>query len=247
MEDPMGDGIYLAGASMIAQEVRQEALVHNLANASTPGYKATRVFAKELKDVEANVGAMREAERDQTAYIDFSQGPIRETGRDLDFALDGEGFFVVLTPEGERFTRNGSFSLDVEGQLVSSSGFPVLTDVGPVLIDDGTAAYRVDVNGEGEIFLDDRFMGKLDIRNFESTRDLQKEGNGLFSPKPGRRPVEAEPTASIRQRYLEESNVYALDEMVRMMGQFRDYEASYKMVQIQDGALRRAINDLIPR
>ncbi|MCK4546813.1 MAG: flagellar hook basal-body protein [Candidatus Eisenbacteria sp.] len=243
----MGDGIYLAGAAMLSQQIRQEAMVHNLANASTPGYKAARLFAKALEDVEGSVEAMRDAERGQEVYIDFSQGSVQRTGRELDFALDGDGFFVVDTPEGERFARDGSFSLDIDGRLVNHAGFPVLTDMGPVVLDDESSPGPVNVNEDGEIFMGDRLMGKLMIRHFVSLEDLQRTAPGLFGPGPGRHLQESEPSAKVRQGCLEESNALAMDEMIRMISEFKKYEASHKMVQMQDGALRQAINDLISR
>jgi flagellar basal-body rod protein FlgF len=243
----MGNGIYLAGAAMVSRQVWQDAVVNNLANASTPGYKATRVFAELLDEVGASVDAMRETERNQKFYVDFTQGPIEDTGRDLDLALQGEGFFVVQTDEGERFTRNGNFSLDAEGRLVTQWGDPVLTESGPIVLGDLDRAGAVTVREDGEIFVEDRLVGRLRIRAFASPEDLRKEDRGLFGVEPGSSLKEVEPKAAVRQRSLERSNVEPMDEMVRMMTQFRSYEACQRMVEMQDQAQRQTVSDLITR
>jgi len=243
----MGSGIYLAGAAMIAREVQQEALVHNLANVSTPGYKATRMFAEELEDVEASVDSMRETEKNHSFYIDFSQGPVEQTGRDLDVALEGDGFFTVMTEAGERFTRNGNFTLDAEGRLVTRTGNPVLTETGPVVLRELDRAGAVRIQEDGEIYVEDRWVGRLWIRDFESTDGLEIQGDGLFGPRSGFVLRDVPSDALVRQRCLEQSNVHALDEMVRMMSQLRSYESSQRMIEMQNQAQGQTVNDLITR
>jgi len=239
----MGDGISLAGLAMVAREQRQEALVHNLANASTPGFKAARVFAKVLEDACETVEGMRRPGKGPQVYIDFGQGRIEATDRNLDLALDGEGFFVVGTPEGERYTRNGNFSLDADGRLVNASGHPVLTESGPITIGDG----EITVDAGGEISLDGQFVGQLSIKNFESLDPLVQAGAGLYGPGPGVELVEIEPTAVVLQGSLEASNVLPLEEMVRMTTLLKQFEACHRMVEMQDTVLRRTVSDLILR
>lgn len=237
----MGEGIYLAGAAMAVRCIEQDALVHNLANSATPGFKAARVFRKVLDEVTGSVSFIQDTEKRQEIYIDFSQGPVESTGRDLDFALEGDGFFVVVTPEGERFTRNGSFTLDGEGRLVDPSGSPVLIEGEPINVAGG----KVVVDKTGEIFVGGEAVGRFVLRHFASMDGLTRAGPGLFSPRPGIELQEAEPTAIVRQGCLEGSNVSALDEMNRMILVLKGYEASQRMVQMQDEVYRKAVNDLV--
>ncbi len=237
----MGDGIGLAGSAMVSRELQQEALVHNLANVSTPGFKAARIFARVLEDVNGGIDSVREAARNQEMYIDFSQGPLQRTGRVLDLALEGQGFFVVSTPDGERFTRNGNFSLDQSGQMVNASGFPVMSDAGPVVLRGNDVA----VDESGEILSSGESSGRLLIKSVTNLQDLVQEGGGLFSPRPGAELRDAESTARVFQGCLEGSNVFGLDEMVRMTSVLKHYEAAQRMIQMQNTTLSRAVNDLI--
>ncbi|MBN1826846.1 MAG: flagellar hook basal-body protein [Candidatus Eisenbacteria bacterium] len=236
----MADGIQLAGASMIRQQVRQDMLASNLANLSTPGFKATRVFQDVLSDVDA--GAARNAEGAQRVYIDFSQGTIRPTGADLDMALEGEGFFTVLTPNGERYTRDGGFGLSGDGTLVDRSEYPVLGESGPIVLD---GARTIEVDESGEIFAGGESIGRLEIKNFTNTEELRHEGAGLFAPRPGARLQETEPDVRVHQRCLEDSNVNTIDETIRMTTLLRGYEASQRMLQLQNEALGRVVNELV--
>jgi flagellar basal-body rod protein FlgF len=147
----------------------------------------------------------------------------------------------VLTADGERFTRNGNFSLDAGGQLVNASGLPVLTDAGPVVIDGA----EVVIDETGGIYVDQQWVGTLEIRNFASTGDLIQEGAGLYGPRPGAGLKEAEPTARVCQRCLEDSNVTGFDEMVRMTFLLREYEASQRVLQMQNNTLGRTVNELV--
>ncbi len=239
----MGDGIALAGCAMVSRELQQEALVHNLANASTPGFKAARVFAKVLEEVGGGSDAVREIARNQDIYIDFSQGPLQWTDRALDLALEGQGFFVVQTPDGERYTRNGNLTSDATGQLVNGSGFPIMTEGGPLVLEGS----EIVVNKTGELLVDGEVFGKLQIKNFLSLHDLVQEGMGLFGPRPGAELKETESAAVVFQGCLEGSNVTPMDEMARMTSLLKYYEASHRMLQMQNTTLSRTVNDLVLR
>ena len=235
----MANGIQMAGASMIRQQVRQDALANNLANISTPGFKATRVFQEVLDDVGA--GATRNAGDGERFYIDFTQGTIRPTGADLDMALDGDGFFTVLTANGERYTRDGGFSLSSDGTLTDRSGNPVLGESGPIVLEGGS----IEVDESGEIRSGGESVGTLFIKNFDNREQLVHEGFGLLTTRPGAELREIEPDVTVHQRCLEESNVNTMQETVRMTTLLRGYEASQKMLQLQNDALGRVVNELI--
>ncbi len=236
----MSDEIYLAGASLVSRQYRQEALVNNIANGSTPGYKAARVFAEVLTEV-SSFADLQAIGRSQKQYLDLSQGNIRPTGRPLDFALDGDGYFVVLAPEGERYTRNGNFSIDGEGTLVTQNGHPVSGDGGPITIEGS----RIEVSADGEILVDGESLGKLKVTNFTNPQSLARKGGSLFGPREGENLRSAEPTAVVCQNCLEESNVKTSEEMMRVLAQLRQFEASQKNLTLQSETLRRVGNELL--
>lgn len=238
----MAGGMYTAGAGMVARQVWQNAVADNLANTSTPGFKATRVFSEMLDNVQSS-DALRAVEGKQHYYTDFSQGMVEETGRDLDVALQGAGFFVVQTPQGERYTRNGNFSLDNAGTLVDASGSPVLSDSGPITLQGS----RIVIDPEGQIFSDGQPVGSLAMKNFESTAGLIREGGNHYAPRAGVPLSETPAKASVRQKALERSNVEGLDEVVRMTTLLREYEAAQRMVRLQSEALGRTVNELIQK
>lgn len=238
----MAGGMYTSGAGMVARQVWQNAVADNLANASTPGFKATRVFSDVLDNVQS-ADALRAVEGKQHYYTDFSQGMVEDTGRDLDVALEGRGFFVVQTPQGERYTRNGNFALDAAGMLVDASGAAVLSDSGPVTLQGS----RIVIDSSGQIFTDGQPTGRLAVKNFESTAGLTREGENHFAPRAGEVLTEAPANVKVRQHALERSNVESLDEVVRMTTLLREYEASQRMVRLQSEALGRTVNELIQK
>lgn len=243
MGKSMETGLSLAGAGMVSREARHDALCENVANLSTPGYKATRVFSEVLRETQETAPSLQDVARAQKVYTDYSQGMIEPTGRDLDLALEGEGFFVIQTPDGERYTRNGNFSLDSQGRLATANGDLVLADSGPVTLEGG----RLSVGADGLLIADGRNVGKLRIVNVTSPEALERAGHCQFMIRDEAAVQPAAATTTVRQASLERSNVEGIDEMVRMMTLLRQYEASQRAFKIQNDATRRVVNDLVQR
>jgi flagellar basal-body rod protein FlgG len=239
----MSDGIYWAGAGMVSRQVWQNAVSENIANVSTPGYKASRMFASMLDEVQSTAAGLRAVEQGQHSFTDFSQGQVEQTGRDLDLALDGEGFFVVRTPQGECFTRNGNFRIDAQGTLVDASGAAVLGAQGPLVLPQG----KVQVGDGGVVSVDGARIGSLQLRNFASRETLQRADHGAFALRAGANVQDKPATARLRQGYLERSNAEPLDEMVRMLNLVRGFEASQRVARLQSETLGRVVNELIQR
>lgn len=172
-------------------------------------------------------------------YTDYTEGALDPTGRDLDLAIQGEGFFVVQTPSGEAYTRNGSFSISPSGQLVNSDNYPVLTDGGPLTVQGGSLT----VTGAGQVYVDNAALGTLRIVDFDKPYQLQKFNASLYKAPAGVSPKQASP-AVVRQGYLEKSNVDVLREMVDMIESYRMFETGQKMIQIQDESLGKTVNEL---
>ncbi len=211
-------------------ERRQEAVAHNLANASTPGFKAERVFARLLADARLEV----------RRGTDLRPGALNPTGRTLDLALEGDGFLVVETPAGERFVRGGSFRLDASRRIVDARGNPLLADTGPVVVPEG-ATLRI--SPHGEVLADGTPLAVLRIERAPDGAGLRPEGEGRFVPPGNRAPVE-EGSVRVHSGHLEESNVEPVEAMVEMIEIQRAVSALQRSVLVMDGILDRAANRL---
>jgi flagellar basal-body rod protein FlgG len=158
--------------------------------------------------------------------MDFTGGSIRETGRSLDVALAGDGFLVVQTPRGERYTRSGALTLDNAGQLVTAQGDLVIGESGPITIRPG----EVSIAEDGSISAGGQVMDKLKLVQFQNPREaLMKEGDSLFVATGTGQPQEA-PQARVQQGMLESSNINAIEEMAAMMQNNREFESLQRSI-----------------
>lgn len=200
-------------------ELRQQALAHNLANVSTPGFKAERVFAHLL------TGTAPEA----ISATDFRQGGPNPTGRTLDVALSGDGFLVVETPQGERLARGGALTLGPDGTLTTPAGEPVLGDSGPLVLPDGD----VSIAADGRISVGGQSIGRLRVERPAAETRLLREGEGLWRAEGA---TEASPDGAVEllQGHLEESNVDPMTALVEMIEIQKAYGAIQRSVQTND-------------
>lgn len=207
----------------LALEEGLDILSHNIANLDTPGYRRQVLsFVVENPNGESSPEPL--AVRTLRA-LDLSQGMIKPTGNPLDLAISGEGFFVVETPQGERYTRKGSFQLDGEGFLVTPEGYRVLGLGGPIQIQRGGS---VVVNEGGDVIVDGELVDTLRIVTFPKGTPLKAEGSALIRAEG--EPEEAE-GYSIKQGHLEGSNVSPIEEMTRLVELSRRFEAYQKALQ----------------
>jgi len=230
-------------SSMRAEWQRHDLLANNLANASTAGYKQdelTLVPAYAQLSAGFTPGFPPVAMQAMSEWTDFSQGGIRETGRGLDLALNGSGFFVVESARGTRYTRAGAFSVGRDGYLATADGSRVLGQGGPIAL----RSSEVIVTGQGEILAGGRTVGTLRVVDFPRPYALVKEGDGLFVPvSPDVVPDRAE-GAQVIGGALEESNVNAVRTMVNMIELLRRYETAQRVVQAVDEANRYTANEM---
>jgi len=172
---------------------------------------------------------------------DMRPGPVKPTGRDTDIALMGPGFFVVQTPDGDRYTRAGSFSVNDQKQLITPEGYPVMGDNGPIVL--GRESFAV--GNDGTISVDGKAQGRLRIVDFEDTSVLQHEGaNRLLAPddlEPV--PVPAGQIA-VAQSHVESSNVNAVQTLVAMITAQRAFEVQTKVLTTEDGMLDKSVNTM---
>ncbi len=218
---------------------------NNIANASTTGFKAERVMLEAHTDHRARHadGPDRVAFVDEWAMgRDFRQGALTATGRPLDLALEGEGFFTLETAAGERFTRDGRFTLAEDGALSASDGARVLGDAGqPVFLD--PAAGEITISAAGEISQGGAPVARLGVVRFEQPGQLMKSGDNRYTaPEDAERVFEN--LAQVRQGYTEASNVQAITEITRMMEVSRAYASVTKMIKDADELSRKAIERL---
>jgi flagellar basal-body rod protein FlgG len=175
--------------------------------------------------------------------ISFIQGPMLKTDNPLDFALTTPGFFSVEGEEGTAFTRNGSFSMNSYGELVTLTGRKVLDDSGAPIQLSGNGA--VQIMEDGGLFREGRLVARLGVVDFDKPGELVAGADGLYTnPNPERNPQRSPEVSGIRQGFMEGSNVDPIHTMVNMMAEFRNYEANQKTMQAIDSTLGKAVNDV---
>lgn len=230
----MIDFVRLAADRMEARIRRQEVYANNVANVATAGYKRDRVFQKVLTE------AKDEPSYNMWEVPDFSQGTLRETGDPLNVAITGNGFFVIDGEDGPRYTRNGSFTLNNEGELVLQGAGPVMGENGPIEVKG-----KLEISIDGDVFVNGTMVDRLKIVDFENKTDvLRKAGHSLFELEDDKT-EEIEATGHrIDQGFLEESNVNAVEEMVNMLSIMRYFEATQKTMQTLDSVLEKAANQI---
>ena len=177
-------------------------------------------------------------------YTDYKQGSFKETGNTYDLALAGNGFFAIsfTNKNGEemtKYTRDGSFTTDVDGVLRTKDGDYVLNDGGGQ-ITIPTDAADVVVDEMGNIYADGDLVDTLGITDFENYDYLEKYGENMYTPVEGAEEIES--VAAVRQGYLEMSNINAVSEMVEMIAITRAYEANQKAVQTADSMIEKSVN-----
>lgn len=210
-------------------ERKQQVLSNNLANASTRGFKAETAFARLMDNQLAKT---------DTA-LDLTAGTLTETHNSLDLAIEGDGFFVINTPSGERLVRNGSFQLNADRQLVDSRGNTVLGESGPIVLPQGT----IEIAKDGMISVNNKPLQRLRVERVANGAQLQHEGGTQFVPDASRRAMPAA-ERTVRQGFLEESNVNTMSAMTDMIAVLHRYGAAQKTLSTIDAVRGIAVNDL---
>ena len=222
-------GVYTVVSGAVAEEKRLGFISNNLANALTAGYKSSRpVFEAVLSSSIVDTD-----QADSTfvgtydSHINFAEGPLIESGNKLDVALQGDGFFVIQTGQGNRYTRNGNFALDATGKLVTQDGNTVAGEGGDIIAN----GKQISIERDGSVSVDKVPVGKLKLVRFATKEYLRPVGNSLFENV---NPSDQElPTinCTVNQGFHEGSNVEVLKEMIDMIACSRAYEAYNKVQQ----------------
>jgi len=243
----MDPAYYVAAGSLKARSFHLETLSNNLANSSTVGYKTERSFFSvfnKAKSSDRNL-PLTQVVNDGTVLaqrgLDFSQGASKPTGRNLDFAIEGNAFFMIQTPQGAKATRDGRFQLGSKGELQTLDGFTVLGKNGQSLQIDPKAG-ALSIGPDGTLQQGQTIVGRLDLKAFKTPGALPRLGYNRYDPTGME---EAPATATVSQGYLEQSGVDVASTMVDMIRLNRLFEMSLKVAStITNDLDARSINDI---
>jgi len=206
----------------LRKERQHELIANHLANANTTGFK---------KDILSFDRALN-----PILTTDYSQGNLVETGNTLDLALEGDGFFKINTPSGTRYTRDGNFTVDAIGRMVTQDGFPVMGKNGAVTLTGDDISF-----GErGEVIMDAMVFDSLDLVTVSDMRALTKEGSNLFTLDPKKGTEIPAYEARLHQGALESANISTVTEMTHLIDAQRMYESSGKVMRTSDETDARA-------
>ena len=216
-----------------------QAVAHNIANASTTGFRREGViFSEYVRGLHGTEAALSMA-RGDARQTWLNQGGLNFTGGQLDLAIEGEGFFRIETDQGERLTRAGHFSINAQGEIVNHDGYRLLDDGGaPILVPPGA---QLAVARDGTISADDEPVAQLGMVRPEDPSQLSRVAGTLLEARGGLLPAE---DSVIHQGFLEESNVNPMAEMARLIEVHRAYEAGQKFLDREDERIRAVIQTL---
>lgn len=232
-----------------------DVVANNIANVNTPGFKADGTVFEEFigkvarsdSDNLSRQDSRVSFVRDRATWIDFGQGNMERTGNPTDVAIQGRGFFAVQTPQGERYTRNGAFQVNAQGQLVTGEGYQVLGDNGPITLQPNDR--QIQISGDGTVSVSvpgatgESLRGKLRMVGFDNPGGLQKDGAGTFALANGVNIV-PDTTSRFSQGTIEKSNVRSVVEMTRMIEITRTYTQVANMIQSQADLSKNAVDKL---
>jgi flagellar basal-body rod protein FlgF len=237
----MENSIYIGLARQMAMQRQMDVIANNLANMNTTAYQGERVMFEEY--------LMRAGRREQLSSVqdyglarDLRAGEFQATGNSFDVAISGRGFFVVDTPQGPRYTRNGHFSVDAQGRLVTAAGHPVLGQGGrPIQLGDERGAPPT-IASDGTVSTSGgATVGRIDLVAFDNEQALRKTGNGQFVAKDAPKPAA---DARLRQGMLESANVQPIVEMSAMIELSRAYQTNQRLIEQEHDRQRKAIERL---
>jgi flagellar basal-body rod protein FlgF len=221
----MGNGIYIATSGAIAQDQALDVTANNIANASTPGFRASRVKFGE---------ALTQAKGNDSIYVgvagvstDTSAGTLTQTQNPLDLALSGDGYFAIETPEGTRYTRAGNFTVKQDGTLSTIDGNPVLSRDGtPLVIPPGST--DITIGEDGAMRAGEQDLGVIGVFQFGADA-LRREGSNLYVNT--REPLEPDPNTKIISGAIEGTNVNVVRGLVDIVKISRNYEALHRVIE----------------
>jgi flagellar basal-body rod protein FlgF len=276
----MNVALYTGASGMIAQQGRMDVISNNLANVDLTGFKRDTPVFKAFPDMlirrinDDGLGIVPAGSYDSMpivgklgtglelneVYTQFEQGSVQRTENSFDFALEGKGFFTVLTERGERYSRNGSFTINQDGVLMTHEGYPVLGENGIIraqknnfiVKENGEIVVNNELAGDARqpvgmtdnTWQDQVILDRLKIVNFEHPRFIKKQGDSQYMETEESGPAQPAQNVKVLQGFLEKSNVNIVREMVDMIEVQRSYEANQKTITSEDQSLGKLINEV---
>jgi len=243
-------GLYTAASAMNVNMKKMDVTSNNLANVNSTGFKRTGSIQNSFSEMlisridssgKQELGSIGGGVELEENYTDYSAGEFKHTNNKLDLAIKGRGFFTLQTPEGVRYSRNGSFSLNNQNQIVNSQGHLLLNQNGePIQTVPGR---EITIDKSGQINFGELEGDRINIVDFDDYRNLTKQGNNLYQTADGIEGNQVE-GSKVLQGYLEGSNVNIVQEMANMIETTRAYETNQKVIQTIDNSLDKAVNDV---
>lgn len=249
----MENTLLIGLSRQVTLERQMDVIANNVANVNTNGFKVDRTLFEEFLTSRAHqdnfVGRDRRISfvQDRGTFKDFSQGAMEATNNPLDVSIEGNGFLVVQTPAGERYTRDGGLQINNQGQLVNAAGHPVLGASGPIVFQQTDK--QVNIAADGNVTVvegngrTDSVRGKLRIVSFADAQKLVKEGANLYSAGQGAA-AQPDTKSTVRQGFIEKSNVNSVAEMSRLIEVTRAYTSISQMLQQQGDNRKTALDRL---
>ncbi|MGB5157861.1 flagellar hook-basal body protein [Desulfobacterium sp. N47] len=210
----------------LIQQLRFDTLSNNLANVNTNAFK------QDIVSFDQNLSLNRSS-------IDLSSGPIVFTGNAFDVALEGPGFFKIQTASGIKYSRDGAFSLNRDGMLVNRNGDKVLGKNGPITL----TGNNIVIGSDGQITEDGNPGDKIFVADIKDSKLLKKEGMNYYVYDGEAKNITSAEKVSIKQSYIEKSNVNVTEEMIRMVETLRTFESIQKALQNTDETTGKMVND----
>lgn len=281
MEGELKD-LWVPISGAIAQQRNVETIANNVANANTPGFKKDQMIFKEYltalekgsdidlpnkewapEDFYRTYGAEHAFVKAGTSYTNHNQGQLTPTHNPLDLGLNGPGFIEVLTPNGVRYTRRGTLTLNNEGKLVTDQGFFVLNKINLPATNEQSELKQIigqlpspkervislnsgniTINSQGEVFQNSSKLGDISIVEFNDSTQLSKEGNSLFVNPSAENILKTNPKTVVLQGFIEQSNVNAVEEMSNLIKAHRQFESIQKVIKTYDSISGKAVNEI---
>ncbi len=240
----MDVSLYSAASAMNATERWQDLIAENISSSSVPGaHQRTAIFSAMPAGL-AGVGNERFVVPFANSAVNFQQGELRATGANMDFAVEGPGFFAVQMPDGSKgYTRDGQFKLNAQGQLTTKQGYPVMSDTGVLQFDPNNSA-PIKVTADGQVSQGAELKGKISVAEFKTPQQLTTIGGGYYRndvpnmlPQPGT-------NSHVHQGFIEQANTSPTLAMASMLTAMRMYESNEKVMQMQNDRMGKTITDL---
>lgn len=231
---------YIALSRQLVLRRRMEIIANNIANMTASGFRAEKLLAEQVP-VDAGKRQTINFVQDVAVVRDLTPGGMIPTNNPLDVAIEGNGYFVVATEEGDRYTRSGQFRLNDLGEIVTAAGHSVLDDGGAPLAVPADSG-PITIAPDGTVSTPDAVIGRINVVTFEDGQDLQKAGEGLY--RTDQVPV-PDPESRVIQGLLEGSNVRPIVEMTEMMSTLRAYQGTQKVIDSHHELERRMIERML--